>query len=393
MLEGLGELRLCNLFATALVIVLSFGTTGCKQAVSSTPSAPPPEVGVAPVTTKRVRAANEFNGRVEAIEAVEIRARVTGYVEQVSYREGADVQRGDLLFVIDPRPYRNVLANAQAALVRARAAEQFARLQAERAETLRKDEAVSHEELQNRQSDLAQSIAGVQEAQANVANAELNLGFTEVRAPITGRTSRALLTRGNLAQADQTMLTTMMSQNPIYVYFDCDEQSYLRYQKQARHGERVSSANPVRVGLATETGFPHSGKINFLNNEVNSSTGTIRARVILANADRTFVPGLFARVRLGDTTENEALLIDDKAVLTDQDHRYVYVLGEGNKAIRRDVTLGHTVDDLRVVESGLRAGEKVIVSGLQKIFFTGAPVTPKAMADAPPNGQMQPQAN
>jgi membrane fusion protein, multidrug efflux system len=167
------------------------------------------------------------------------------------------------------------------------------------------------------------------------------------------------------------------------VYFDCDEQSYLRFQERAHRGSGVSSANPVRVALANETGFPHAGRVDFLDNQVNAATGTIRARVVLNNPDRIFTPGLYARVRLESSGEQQALLIDDKAVLTDQDRKYVYVLGAGNTAQRKDVELGPLVDGLRIVQSGLGAGDKVIVSGLQKIFYPGVPVTPMESATEP----------
>jgi multidrug efflux system membrane fusion protein len=223
----------------------------------------------------------------------------------------------------------------------------------------------------------------VHEAESAVATAELNLSFTELRSPIDGKTSRAELTRGNLAQADQTVLTTVVSQDPVYVYFDCDEQSYLRFQERVHRRSGVSSANPVRVALANETGFPHAGRINFLDNEVNPSTGTIRARVILPNPDHLFTPGLYARVQLESTGTAQALLVDDKAILTDQDRKYVYVLGAGSTAQRKDIQIGPLVDGLRIVQSGLGPDDKVIVSGLQKIFYPGVPVTAKESAMEP----------
>ena len=367
-----------HLFLGTCAVGLMLLLTGCKETISHAAASPPPEVEVAPVLTKQIRLSNEFNGRVSSINAVEIRARVSGYIERVAYREGAEVKRGDLLFLIDPRPYRDALKNAKAVLERARAAAEFAKIQAKRAETLDAVRAIAHEEFQNRTSNVIQTDASVQEAEANVATAELNLSFTEVRSPISGRTGRAQLTPGNLAQADQSILTTVVSQDPIYVYFECDEQSYLRYKSRVRGGERVSSANPVRVGLANETGFPHPGKIDFLDNEVNPSTGTIRARVVVSNPNRTFTPGLYARVQLQDSSTILAALIDDKAILTDQDRKYVYVLGADNKAMRKNVVLGPISGGLRVIESGLDPDDKIIVAGLQKIFYPGAPVTPKA---------------
>jgi membrane fusion protein, multidrug efflux system len=371
-----------HLLLCTSAVTLTIPLAGCKRATDKKPLSPA-AVEVAAVLTKAIRLSDEFNGRVAAINSVDVRARVTGYVDKVAYREGDSVKRGDLLFVIDPRPFRDALDSAKATLEREQAAAAFADIQEKRAQALHASNAISQEEYQNRDSDLSQSTARVHAAEAAVAMAELNLSFTEVRAPVDGRTSRAQLTRGNLAQADQTVLTTVMSQDPVYVYFDCDEQSYLRFQERLRRGSGVSSANPVHVALANETGFPHVGRVDFLDNQVNPATGTIRARVILNNPNRIFTPGLYARVRLESSGEQQALLIDDKAVLTDQDRKYVYVLGAGNKARRKDVQLGPLVDGLRIVQSGLGTNDKVIVSGLQKIFYPGVPVTPTESAMEP----------
>ena len=367
------------LLVCTYAVTLALPLAGCKPAPGKA-SPSPAEVEVAPVVSGPIRLSDEFNGRVASINSVDVRARVTGYVDEVGYREGDSVKRGDLLFVIDPRPFRDALDSAKANLEREQAAAAFADIQEKRAKQLNASDAISQEEYQNRDSDLSQSAARVHEAESAVATAELNLSFTEVRSPIDGKTSRAQLTRGNLAQADQTVLTTVVSQDPIYVYFDCDEQSYLRFQQRVQRGSGVSSANPVRVALANETGFPHAGRIDFLDNAVNAATGTIRARVVLNNPNHLLTPGLYARVQLESTGAVQALLVDDKAILTDQDRKYVYVLGAGNTAQRKDVQLGPLVDGLRLVQSGLGTSDKVIVSGLQKIFYPGAPVTPKESA-------------
>ena len=367
------------LLVCTYAVTLALPLAGCKPAPGKAPPSPA-EVEVAAVVSGPIRLSDEFNGRVASINSVDVRARVTGYVDEVGYREGDSVKRGDLLFVIDPRPFRDALDSAKANLEREQAAAAFADIQEKRAKQLNASDAISQEEYQNRDSDLSQSAARVHEAESAVATAELNLSFTEVRSPIDGKTSRAQLTRGNLAQADQTVLTTVVSQDPIYVYFDCDEQSYLRFQERVQRGGGVSSANPVRVALANETAFPHAGRIDFLDNAVNAATGTIRARVVLNNPNHLFTPGLYARVQLESTGTVQALLVDDKAILTDQDRKYVYVLGAGNTAQRKDVQLGPLVNGLRMVQSGLGAGDKVIVSGLQKIFYPGVPVTPKESA-------------
>jgi multidrug efflux system membrane fusion protein len=247
----------------------------------------------------------------------------------------------------------------------------------ERAQRLKQSDAVSQEELQNRGADLLQSGARVRAAEAAVASAELNISYTQVRSPIDGRISRTVITSGNLAQADQSVLTTIVSIDPVYVYFDCDEQSYLRFEQGSHHGAGVGAENPVRIALANELNFSRVGHIDFVDNQLNPSTGTIRARVVLPNPDHTLTPGLFARVQMQSATPSRAILIDDKAVLTDQDRKYVYVVGPGNLALRRDIVLSGMSDGLRVVRSGLEPQDRVVVGGLQLIYFPGAPITPK----------------
>ena len=370
--------------ALALAAALAAGCS--SEAAPAAP--PPPEVSVATVAARPVRQWDAFTGRVSAVETVELRARVSGYVQRVAYEEGQEVDKGDLLFVIDPRPYRAALDQAVAQLERARAEARLAKMQDKRAQSLVEARAISREEFETRRSATAQGDAAVRAAEAAVAAAKLDLQFTQVRAPIDGRAGRAMVTEGNLAQADATLLTTVVSQDPVYVYFETDEQSFLRYQELARKGERESGGNPVRVGLANERGYPHAGTVDFIDNQVDPATGTIRARAVLRNPDRAFTPGLFARVQLQGSGEFDAMMVDDKAVLTDQDRKYVYVLGKDNKAERRDVVLGRTIDGLRVVQSGLKPGDKVIVAGVQKVFFPGMPVSPKQVpmqvADAAP---------
>jgi multidrug efflux system membrane fusion protein len=295
-------------------------------------------------------------------------------VARVAYKEGDEVRRGDLLFAIDPRPYQAVLNSATARLERARATAVLEKSRDQRAQKLLPTRVVSQEEADIRHASYAQSQADVLDAEAAVATAQLNLEFTEVRAPIDGRAGRAMLTVGNLAVADQTLLTNMVSQDPVYVDFDPDEQSYLRYRAQARQGQ--SNTLTVRVGLADEEGFPHEGTVSFLDNQVDPATGSILMRAKLRNADRTFTPGLYARVQVSGGNETEAILVDDKAVLTDQDRKYVYVLGPDNTAQRKDIKPGRMSDGLRVVESGLTPKDKIIVGGLQRIYFAGAPVKP-----------------
>ena len=359
--------------------------TGCGRSAGQAGASPPSEVDAAHVVVKLVRQWDEFSGRVAATDSVDVRARVSGYIDRIAFKEGDEVKAGDLLFVIDPRPYRAAYDSAVAQLERARAAAALAQAQDQRAQTLIAARAISREEFETRRAELTQGNADARAAEAAVATAKLNLGFTEVRSPITGRVSRAMLTIGNLAQADQSVLTSVVSQDPVYVYFQPDEQSFLRYSELARKGERTRSDNPVRVGLANSQGYPYAGTVNFVNNQVDPATGTINLRAVVPNAQRVFTPGLYARVQLQGSAEFEAMLIDDKAILTDQDRKYVYVVGAGSKAARKDLTLGGLIDGLRVVQSGLDTNDKVIVAGLLKIVAPGAPVKANEVAmSAPP---------
>jgi multidrug efflux system membrane fusion protein len=377
------QARRAALPALLLAAMTALAATGCSSDASPAAGPPPPEVSVASVLSRTVGQWDDFTGRVAAVESVELRPRISGYVQRVAYAEGQEVRKGDLLFVVDPRPYQAALDRAQAELARARAEARLAQAQDARAQSLIEAKAISREEFEQRKANSAGADAAVRAAEAAVAAARLDLQFTQVRSPIAGRAGRALVTEGNLAQADATLLTTVVSQDPVFVYFETDEQTWLRYAALARKGERRDTGNPVRVGLANEAGYPHAGTVDFIDNQVDPRTGTLRARAVLRNPDRLFTPGLFARVQLQGGGARQALLVDDKAVLTDQDRKYVYVLGKGNTAQRKDVVLGRSVDGLRVVTSGLSAGDKVIVRGVQKVFFPGMPVAPKQVAMQP----------
>ena len=349
---------------------------------------PPPSVSAAPVLVKQVSQWDDFSGRVEAVESVELRPRVSGYIDKVNYVEGQEVKKGDVLFTIDARSYRAELDRATAELNRARTQAQVSRSEADRARRLSDQQAISTETWEQRRAVSEQALAQVQAAQAAVDAARLNMEFTQVRAPINGRAGRAMVTAGNLVTAGDSasVLTTLVSLDKVHVYFDADEGTFLRYAQMARKGERPSERDselPVKVGLSGETGYPHEGKVDFLDNQVTRSTGTIRVRALLDNADRAFTPGLFARVQLLGSGQFQAMLIDDKAVLTDQDRKFVYVVDKDNKAQRRDIELGRTADGLRNVEQGLKAGDRVIIDGVQKVFMPGMPVQAKAVAMQP----------
>jgi len=349
---------------------------------------PPPSVSAAPVLVKQVSQWDDFSGRVEAVESVELRPRVSGYIDKVNYVEGQEVKKGDVLFTIDARSYRAELDRATAELNRARTQAQVSRSEADRARRLSDQQAISTETWEQRRAVSEQALAQVQAAQAAVDAARLNMEFTQVRAPINGRAGRAMVTAGNLVTAGDSasVLTTLVSLDKVHVYFDADEGTFLRYAQMARKGERPSERDgelPVKVGLSGEDGYPHEGKVDFLDNQVTRSTGTIRVRALLDNADRAFTPGLFARVQLLGSGQFQAMLIDDKAVLTDQDRKFVYVVDKDNKAQRRDIQLGRNADGLRIVEQGLKAGDRVIIDGVQKVFMPGMPVQAKAVAMQP----------
>lgn len=356
--------------------------SGCGKSGGGAQSAPPPQVSVAQVLEKRVKDWDEFTGRLQAVESVEIRPRVSGYIDKVAFTEGSQVKRGDLLFVIDPRPYQAEYDRAAADVKRYKTALELARVELVRVQRLRDSGAVSEEELDERKSTVAQAEANVAGSEAAQEAASLNLNFTRVVSPIAGRVSRAEVTRGNLVTGGSnggTLLSSVVSMDPIYLYFDADEQSYLRYAKMARLGERPSSRdspNPVQVGLADEEGFPHTGTVDFVDNQLNPQTGTIRARAVLQNKEGRFTPGLFARVQLLGSGEYSAILIEDRAVNTDQSQKYVLLLGANNQIEYRKVTLGRVIDGLRTVREGLKPGDVIVVNGAQRVH-PGVTVTPQ----------------
>lgn len=366
-------------------MLLSLLLVGCDNSVAQNAAPPAPAVNAADVVVKSISQWDSFNGRIEAVESVQLRPRVSGYIDKVNFTDGQEVKKGEVLFTIDDRTYRAALEQAQATLERAKTQASLARSEANRTDKLINTNLVSREEWEQRRAAAIQAQADIRAAQAAVDTAQLNLDFTKVTAPIDGRASRALITSGNLVTAGDSasVLTTLVSQKTVYVYFDVDESTYLHYQNLARSGQGASSnhtALPVEIGLAGEEGYPHQGKVDFLDNQLAPSTGTIRMRALLDNAQRQFTPGLFARVRLPGSAEFQATLIDDKAVLTDQDRKYVYIVDKEGKAQRRDITPGRLADGLRIVQQGLKPGDKVIVDGLQKVFMPGMPVNAKTVA-------------
>jgi len=377
--------RTVGIGVTTIAWITLQTTTGCGNSSGAQSAAPPPEVSVAQVLQKRVKDWDEFTGRLQAVETVEIRPRVSGYIDQVAFTEGKVVKRGDLLFVIDPRPYKADYDHAAADLKRFKTSLELAQIEQKRVQRLKESGAVSQEEVDERISTTAQVEANVAGAEAALESAALNMSFTRVTSPIDGRVSRAEVTRGNLVTGGTnggTFLTSVVSIDPIYLYFEGDEATYLRYIQMARAGERPSSRdapNPVRVGLANEEGFPHTGTMDFVDNQVNAQTGTIRARAVLQNKDGLYIPGLFARVQLLGSSEYTAILIDDRAVNTDQSQKYVLLLASGNKIEYRRIKLGRVMDGLRIVREGLRPGDVIVVNGAQRVH-PGIVVSPQTVA-------------
>lgn len=371
--------------------VLTLLLQGCSSEAQTQAAAPLPQVSVAAALERDVQEWDEFTGRLEAVESVEIRPRVTGYIESVNFTQGSIVKKGDLLFVIDPRPYRADLSKAEAELNRAVARAELSNTDVVRSEKLLGVKAVSREEYDQRLNAQRESQANVEAARAAVTASKLNLEFTRVTAPINGRVSRAVVTAGNLVtggSTQATLLTTLVSIDPIYVTFEGDEQVYLKYTELARRGDRPSSrdsANPVLMALANEQGFPHQGSMTFVDNQVDPRTGTIRARASFDNKDGYLTPGLFARVKLLGHSSHKVVLVDDRAVGTDQSQKFVYVVDGDNKVAYRSVKVGRLTDGLRIVQDGLQPGETVIVNGLQRVHPGVVVATEKVAMDARTN--------
>jgi multidrug efflux system membrane fusion protein len=357
------------------IVFATLAAAGCSSGQAGSAPVPPPapEVTAAKVLFHEVRDWADFTGRLEPKEQVDVRPRVGGYVATVAFVEGADVKQGDLLFEIDPRPFRAAVARLRADRDRAVAELTLARSYADRAQRLLDERAISQEELEQRTSDAAVAEAKLASARAALDAAELDLSFTRVTAPIAGRVSRAVVTVGNLVDAS-TLLTTLVSVSPVYAYFDIDEQTYLKHAS-------PSGDSDVYVGLVDEDGYPHRARLDFVDNRVDANHGTIRARAVLDNADGRFTPGLFARIRLVSPQQFSAAFVDDRAVGTDLGRKFVLVVDDGNVVRYRPVETGRLIDGLRVVTSGLAPNDVVIVNGLQRVR-PGVAVAPTQVAMA-----------
>ena len=355
--------------------------TACAQQQPAAPPPPPPKVTVSQPISRDVVEWEEYTGRLEAVESVEVRARVNGYLQSIHFKNGTTVKQGDLLFIIDPRPYQAELERAKADLGLANARLERTGKDVARAQMLVRSRAVSEEEVDTRVSEQRQTQESVQAARAMVNAAQLNVEFTQVRAPISGRISRNLVSVGNLingGSTQSTLLTTIVSLDPIYCYFEADERSYLKGMRQARNGDRTNGRagkQPVYVGLADEEAFPHQGHIDFVDNRLDQNTGTITGRAVLPNPDLLLIPGLFARIRIPAGGKYKALMLPPEAIGSDLSQQFVFVVDAQNLVQYRKVALGPIMDGLRVIRDGLQPDDWVIVNGIQRAK-TGAKVDP-----------------
>ncbi len=361
----------------SIVLFLSACQPPAPPPAAAGPAAAPPPVSVAAALTREVQDSDEFPGRIEATQAVKVRARVNGYLDKVLFAPGTEVKQGTVLFELDARPFQAKVSEAEAALAATTAQLDLARLEAKRQEQMLATNATSRREFDAALAAVKSFDASRAANRATLANARLSLGFTRVTAPISGRVGKDEVTVGNLVQGenpDSPVLTTLVSVDPIYVSFEADERAFLKYIAPTR-GQSL----PVGVGLIDESGFPHQAKLQFVDNNIDASSGTVRMRALLDNADRRFTPGLFARVRLEAATGvRRVVLVADRAIGTDQSKRFVLVVGDDKVAAYREVQIGRKVGSLRIVESGLEVGEVIVVNGLQRVR-PGTPVTPSTV--------------
>ncbi|GAA4353255.1 efflux RND transporter periplasmic adaptor subunit [Variovorax defluvii] len=375
---------------TALVAVASavlLGFPSFKAEANDAPAVAAPRatpVSVAVVAATEVNTWDEFSGRLEAVERVDVRSRVSGAVQTVHFREGALVRQGDLLVTIDPAPYAAEVERAEAQVTSAQARAAFTRSEQERARRLWDDKAIAQRELDERINAHREAEASLRAAQAQLQSARLNLGYTQVKAPVAGRVGKLEVTVGNLVAAGPgaPVLTTLVSVSPIYASFDADEQVVVKALKELPAGAAARGkldGIPVQMGTAGLEGTPYEGRLQLIDNQVDARSGTVRVRAAFDNKDGLLIPGQFARIRMGQAKSDTALLVSERAVGTDQNKKFVMVVGEDNKAEWREVTLGAPANGLRVVTKGLKAGERVVVNGLQHIR-PGALVAPTAVS-------------
>src|SRR6266699_2789964 len=366
-----------------LILGFCLHLAGCARSAAEVPADAPTPISVSYAIEREVTDYADYTGRTAAVDSVEVRAHVWGYLEKVNFKEGALVQKGDVLFELDPRPYQAVLDQAKAKVAQDEAQLSYDEAEYQRNVNLVRTGAVSRSDLDKTSAARGVDIANIAADKALVASRQLDLDYTKIQAPIGGRVSRYVVTVGNLIQSgDQaggTLLTTIVSVDPMYAYFDVDEHTVLRVRQLIREGKAKSARDgelPVWLGLANEDGHPHRGTINFVDNQVNPKTGTLRLRGVFPNEDEALAPGYFARVRVPVGFPHQALLVSDRALDTDQGQKIVYVVDGDNKVVSRPVSLGALHDGLREITDGVKPGERVIVNGLQQVR-PGITVEPK----------------
>lgn len=365
------------------VLIALLAACGQKQEGAGGPGGHgggPPPVSVAPATQREVQEFDEFTARLEAPDTVDVRSRVAGTVDAVRFKEGQLVRKGDPLFTIDARAFKADVARVEAQIAAAKTQADLARTDLARSEKLVSINAVSQQEIDQLRSALRSAEANQKAAEAALVQSKLNVEYASITAPVSGRTSRANVTPGNLVGVGDPVLTTVVSSDKVYAYFDASEATYLKYMRAAREGSRASSrdaANPVQMGLSNEQGYPHAGKMDFVDNRLNPATASIRGRAVFDNKQGLFTPGLFARIKLIGSGSYQAVVVPDRAISTDQTRKVVLIVGANNIVQPRPVTPGALIDGMRVVD-GVKAGELVIVDGLLRAF-PGAPVTPQVL--------------
>src|SRR5438477_2096448 len=384
-----------NLFIGVGLLSILLTTVSCKKK-SAPPQAPLP-VNVVTVVEKGVNEWDEFTGRLEAVESVEIRPRVSGYITEIRFQAGAIIKKDDLLYVIDPRPYQADFDRAAAEVERMQAQEKLAQIELNRAKELRDKNTISASEFDQKAATYQGSAAAKSSAEAAKNSAALNLEFTQIKSPIDGRVSDARITLGNLVQpgaGPESVLTTVVSVDPIYAKVDADENAVLKYVKLSQEGKRVSARTekiPAWVELGNETNFPHEGYVDFVDNRLDPSTGTVRARVVLKNWNPNFItPGFFVRTRVAGATPYRAALVEDKVVSSQQGLKYAFVVKPDNTVERRNLETGSIFEGKRIVKHGLKDGEKVVSTRLQ-LLQAGMAVkpVPEAPAASAPAGVAQ----
>ncbi len=376
-----------KLLQVNLIICISIGITSCdSQSHSDSPALPPPpHVKIAQPLSQEVTEWDEYTGRIEAVSSVDIRARVSGYLEKVNFKAGAKVKKGDLLFEIDPKPFTAQLQYAVSELERAKAKHELAKNDLERAERLFSGKAISEEEHDARSKGSRETIAAVQSAEANVNTAKLNLEYTKIRAPIDGRIGRELITEGNLVSGgggDATRLTFIVSTDPVYVYVDADEHLALKYRRQAhQEGNKVKGTDqtPAELAVSDEANFPHPGHLDYISPRADTATGSVSIRGVFSNSDDVLSPGYFARMRVRASAPYQAILVPDKAIATDQAQHFLWVVNQEQKVEYRTVVLGAHIGQSRVITTGLNPNEWIVIEGLPRLM-PGIKVNPERIS-------------